>query len=130
MVVESIMALFIVALLASSAWASKTVTVTKTLTKTVHACTPTSTPGLHVLAKAAGLKYFGSATDNYELKDAPYFKILTDNTTFGQLTPSNTMKWVSLVAIIGLSLYESTFRKASRKLGECIHLKEEMRLLH
>jgi endo-1,4-beta-xylanase len=46
---------------------------------------------LDQLAKAAGKAYFGSATDNPELSDAPYVSIL--GSEFGQLTPSNSMKW-------------------------------------
>ncbi|WP_117208137.1 endo-1,4-beta-xylanase [Allorhizocola rhizosphaerae] len=48
-------------------------------------------PGsLGALAAAKG-KFFGSATDNPELSDAPYVQILT--TEFGQITVGNTMKW-------------------------------------
>jgi endo-1,4-beta-xylanase len=46
------------------------------------------------LAKAKGLKYFGSATDNSELTDTQYVAILSDINQFGQITPGNTMKWV------------------------------------
>ena len=42
------------------------------------------------LAAARG-KYVGSATDNPELSDAPYVRILTGE--FGQLTPGNAQKW-------------------------------------
>ena len=42
------------------------------------------------LAAARG-RYFGSATDNPELTDAPYVSIL--GSEFGQITPGNTMKW-------------------------------------
>ncbi|KKY32917.1 hypothetical protein UCDDA912_g07146 [Diaporthe ampelina] len=48
---------------------------------------------LHQLAVAAGLKYFGSATDNPELDDTAYTAILNDATEFGQITPGNSMKW-------------------------------------
>ncbi|KAF7902847.1 hypothetical protein EAF00_002750 [Botryotinia globosa] len=48
---------------------------------------------LNTLAKAAGLKYFGSATDNGELTDAQYTAILSNNSQFGQITPGNTQKW-------------------------------------
>jgi endo-1,4-beta-xylanase len=48
-------------------------------------------PGsLGALAAAKG-RYFGSATDNPELFDAPYVSILSSE--FNQLTPGNTMKW-------------------------------------
>jgi endo-1,4-beta-xylanase len=49
---------------------------------------------LNQLAKAKGLKYFGSATDNSELTDTQYVAILSDINQFGQVTPGNTMKWV------------------------------------
>lgn len=48
---------------------------------------------LHQLAVAAGLKYFGSATDNPELTDTAYTAILNDATEFGQITPGNAQKW-------------------------------------
>ncbi|CAG8958282.1 hypothetical protein HYFRA_00000637 [Hymenoscyphus fraxineus] len=48
---------------------------------------------LDTLAKAKGWKYFGSATDNGELSDAPYVEILSKNTEFGQITPGNSQKW-------------------------------------
>lgn len=48
---------------------------------------------LHQLAVAAGLKYFGSATDNPELTDTAYTAILNDATEFGQITPGNSQKW-------------------------------------
>lgn len=47
------------------------------------------------MAKAKGKLYFGSATDNSELSDQPYVAILSNNQEFGQLTPANSMKWVS-----------------------------------
>jgi endo-1,4-beta-xylanase len=48
-------------------------------------------PTLHQLAVAKGKVYFGSATDNPELSDAPYTAIL--GSEFGQITPGNSMKW-------------------------------------
>lgn len=57
---------------------------------------PTAFAQLNTLAKAKGLKYFGSATDNGELSDAPYVAILSDNTEFGQITPGNSQKWDSI----------------------------------
>ncbi|KIJ24741.1 glycoside hydrolase family 10 protein, partial [Sphaerobolus stellatus SS14] len=50
-------------------------------------------PGLNKYGKAAGLKYFGSATDNPELTDMPYVAILSNTNEFGQITPGNSMKW-------------------------------------
>lgn len=55
---------------------------------------PTGT-GLNVDAKAAGKKYFGSATDNPELSNTAYVNILKNTAEFGQITPGNSMKWVS-----------------------------------
>ncbi|KAG5634828.1 hypothetical protein H0H81_000566 [Sphagnurus paluster] len=55
--------------------------------------TGTSNAGLAVVAKAAGKKYFGSATDNPELSDAPYVAQLSNTKDFNQITPGNTMKW-------------------------------------
>jgi len=49
---------------------------------------------LNKLAKAKGLKYFGTATDNPELTDTTYLSILTNTSQFGQITPGNTQKWV------------------------------------
>lgn len=49
---------------------------------------------LNELAKAKGLKYFGSATDNSELSNTEYVTILSNIDNFGQITPGNTQKWV------------------------------------
>ncbi|RDX57112.1 endo-1,4-beta-xylanase C precursor [Lentinus brumalis] len=62
-------------------------------TTTTSSTTPSSTAGLNTLAKAAGKLYFGSATDNPELSDSAYVKILSDAKEFGQITPGNSMKW-------------------------------------
>ncbi|KAL3457335.1 putative endo-1,4-beta-xylanase [Aspergillus heterothallicus] len=51
--------------------------------------------GLHEAAVAAGLQYFGSATDNGELSDAPYLAQLGNTADFGQITPGNAQKWDS-----------------------------------
>ncbi|KAL3489685.1 endo-1,4-beta-xylanase precursor, partial [Aspergillus germanicus] len=51
--------------------------------------------GLHEAAIAAGLEYFGSATDNGELSDAPYLVQLSNTDDFGQITPGNSQKWDS-----------------------------------
>lgn len=48
--------------------------------------------GLHEAAVAKGKLYFGTATDNGELTDSPYFKQLGNTADFGQITPSNSMK--------------------------------------
>jgi endo-1,4-beta-xylanase len=56
--------------------------------------------GLDVLAKKAGLKYFGAATDSpgqreragYEAKYPQYDQIMWDSGEFGQTTPTNGQK--------------------------------------
>lgn len=48
---------------------------------------------LHTMAVAAGLKYFGTATDNPQLTDTAYVAVLGDADEFGQLTIGNTQKW-------------------------------------
>lgn len=53
---------------------------------------PLASAQLNELAKKAGKLYFGTATDNGELTDKKYVKILSDTDEFGQLTPSNGMK--------------------------------------
>lgn len=57
--------------------------------------TATSTTPLHQAARAAGKLYFGTATDNSELTDTAYVAKLDNNEMFGQITPANSMKWVS-----------------------------------
>ena len=47
----------------------------------------TSNAGLFNVAKAAGKKYFGTATDNPELNDTAYVAELGNINEFGQLTP-------------------------------------------
>ena len=56
--------------------------------------------GLNALAKTAGKKYFGSATDNPELSDTAYVAILSESYQFGQITPGNSMKWVSVTTAL------------------------------
>lgn len=58
------------------------------------ALVPAALCQLNTLAKAKGLKYFGSATDNGELSDTTYVSILSNTGQFGQITPGNTQKWV------------------------------------
>ncbi len=57
------------------------------------AALPAAFGQLNKLAKAKGLEYFGSATDNGELSDAPYLAILSDPNEFGQITAGNAQKW-------------------------------------
>ncbi|KDQ24406.1 glycoside hydrolase family 10 protein [Pleurotus ostreatus PC15] len=70
-----------------------TTTPSTPTTSTVPTTVPSASPGLDVVAKSKGKLYFGSATDNGELNDAPYAAILSDNKEFGQITPGNSMKW-------------------------------------
>jgi endo-1,4-beta-xylanase len=55
---------------------------------------PAALGQLNTLAKAKGLKYFGSATDNPEFTNTEYLSILSNISQFGQITPGNTQKWV------------------------------------
>ena len=67
-----------------------------TLDPDAAAALPTATSnvaGLHALARSAGKLYFGTATDNPELTDAPYVAILDNAQMFGQITAANSMKW-------------------------------------
>ena len=67
----------------------------------------TSLAELNLLAKLEGKLYFGTATDNGELTDKPYKKVLDNLLMFGQITPANSMKWVrnpSLSSFIALVL--------------------------
>jgi endo-1,4-beta-xylanase len=49
---------------------------------------------LNTLAKAKGVKYFGTATDNPELSNTQYTAILDNTAKFGRTTPANTQKWI------------------------------------
>jgi len=51
-------------------------------------------PGLDVLAKKAGLMYFGTAIDNVVLNDTRYTSIAYNKREFGQTTPSNGQKFM------------------------------------
>ncbi|KAG6812367.1 hypothetical protein H0H92_003178 [Tricholoma furcatifolium] len=79
---------------ASSTTTSSTSTVSSststTATSTTALPTGTSDAGLSNVAKAAGKKYFGSATDNPELTDAPYVAELSNTNDFTQITPDAT----------------------------------------
>jgi endo-1,4-beta-xylanase len=57
------------------------------------AAAPLVSAQLNKLAQAAGKLYFGTATDNPELNNTEYVKILSDRNEFGQLTPANGMKF-------------------------------------
>ncbi|KAJ5593859.1 uncharacterized protein N7459_000067 [Penicillium hispanicum] len=49
--------------------------------------------GLQTAAIAIGKLYFGTATDNSELKDTAYETQLNRTDDFGQITPGNSQKW-------------------------------------
>ncbi|KAF1971930.1 glycoside hydrolase, partial [Bimuria novae-zelandiae CBS 107.79] len=55
---------------------------------------PLKYPGLDVLAKRAGLLYFGTAIDNVVLNNPTYISIAHNRSEFGQVTPSNGQKWM------------------------------------
>ncbi|KAF8173043.1 endo-1,4-beta xylanase [Pholiota molesta] len=63
------------------------------VSSTILLSIPFASAQLNILAKESGKIYFGSATDNPELTDAPYVKQLGNTRDFGQLTPGNSMKW-------------------------------------
>lgn len=83
---------------------------------------------LNDLAVAAGLLYFGSATDNGELSDAPYLEILSDTSEFGSITPGNSMKWVCQSFASSSSRFETDvvvyrmLRKARKELSPSIEV--------
>jgi len=54
---------------------------------------PLASAQLNKLAQKAGKHYFGTATDSPELNNTQYVKILSNTDEFGQITPSNGMKW-------------------------------------
>jgi endo-1,4-beta-xylanase len=54
----------------------------------------TKYPGLDVLAKKAGLLYFGTAIDNVVLNNSRYVQIAHNRSEFGQVTPANGQKWM------------------------------------
>ncbi|KLO10825.1 endo-1,4-B-xylanase A [Schizopora paradoxa] len=56
---------------------------------------PPSGSGLDSVAKGAGKKYFGTASDTNEFSDTAYMAILNQAGMFGALTPLNSMKWDS-----------------------------------
>ncbi|KAE9371842.1 glycoside hydrolase family 10 protein [Stipitochalara longipes BDJ] len=60
---------------------------------------------LNTLAKAGGLKYFGTATDNPELTDTAYVAALSNTSDFGQITPGNSQKWDTIEPSNGTSSF-------------------------
>ncbi|KAF8809721.1 beta-1,4-endoxylanase [Phlegmacium glaucopus] len=65
-------------------------TVPTSTTLSFSLLTGASNPGLLNIAKAAGKKYFGRATDNPELTNTAYVAGLSNTNYFGQLTPDAT----------------------------------------
>jgi len=55
---------------------------------------PLKYPGLDVLAKEAGLLYYGTAIDNVVLDNKTYTDIAFNRSEFGQATPANGQKWM------------------------------------
>lgn len=72
---------------------------------------PLKYPGLDVLAKKAGLDYFGTAIDNVVLDNKQYTSIANNRSEFGQVTPSNGQKWMYI---------EPTRNKFNYTLGDQI----------
>ncbi|KJA14508.1 glycoside hydrolase family 10 protein [Hypholoma sublateritium FD-334 SS-4] len=79
--------------LQSSSGSATATSTSSTATSSATLPTGTSNAGIALVAKAAGKKYFGSATDNPELTDTAYVAILSNSSEFGQITPGNSMKW-------------------------------------
>jgi endo-1,4-beta-xylanase len=82
---------------------------------------------LNALAKAKGLKYFGSATDNGELSNTAYVDILQNISNFGQITPANTQKWMYVEPEEGVFDYTqgdviASFAKTNGQLLRCHNL--------
>ncbi|KJA14515.1 glycoside hydrolase family 10 protein [Hypholoma sublateritium FD-334 SS-4] len=57
------------------------------LSSSILLAIPLASAQLNLWARASKKIYFGTATDNPELIDAPYFKQLKNIQDFGQLTP-------------------------------------------
>lgn len=72
---------------------------------------PLKYPGLDVLAKKAGLLYFGTAMDNVVLDNKQYISIAHNRSEFGQVTPANGQKWMYI---------EPTQNKFNYTLGDQI----------
>jgi endo-1,4-beta-xylanase len=66
-----------------------------------------ATAQLDVLAKRAGLEYFGSALGEGSINsDTQYRNILANNQEFGQVVPENGMKWESVQRTQGTFNYQ------------------------
>lgn len=64
---------------------------------------------LNKLAKGAGLKYFGSATDNGELTDTAYVAILDNTDEFGQIV--SVLLLVFFFGLLSLGIGYSVIRQ-------------------
>ncbi|KAF2264881.1 glycoside hydrolase [Lojkania enalia] len=77
-------------------------------------------PGLDVLAKRAGLLYFGTAIDNVVLNNSQYISIAHNKSEFGQVTPSNGQKWMYIEPQQGKFNYSmgDAITKPGREAGQ------------
>ncbi|ELR08427.1 hypothetical protein GMDG_00491 [Pseudogymnoascus destructans 20631-21] len=73
-----------------------------------------------LLAAKAGKKYFGTATDNGELNNKDYTKILNNNKQFGQPTPSNGQKWMYIEPEQKMSSTSQTEKFLAQQLPEWV----------
>lgn len=64
----------------------------------IHTDISSAQAGLNTAAKAAGLKYFGTAVDNPGLEDKAYVKQTSNTDDFGQITPANGQKVFHLLS--------------------------------
>ncbi|KAH7368400.1 glycoside hydrolase superfamily [Plectosphaerella cucumerina] len=80
---------------------------------------------LDVLAKRAGLEYFGSALGEGSINsDTQYRNILANNQEFGQVVPENGMKWESVQRTQGTFNYQqgdisANFARQNNQLLRC-----------
>ena len=93
------------------------------LTVLLSAVSP-ATCQLNKWAKAAGLKYFGTAVDNPSLNNQAYMLIARDSDEFGSITPANGQKWSNTEGSQGRFSYGSgdaivNVVKQSRQLLRC-----------
>jgi endo-1,4-beta-xylanase len=70
-----------------------------------HHASRSKYPGLDILAKRAGLLYFGTAIDNVVLNNTQYISIAHNASEFGQVTPSNGQKWMYIEPSRGVFNY-------------------------
>lgn len=77
-------------------------------------------PGLDVLAKRAGLLYFGTAIDNVVLNNTKYISIAHNKSEFGQVVPSNGQKWMYIEPQRGVFNFSmgDAIMKPGKKAGQ------------